>query len=53
MYRAFYSLSQDPFTKHIRHFPSRGFKDALARIRYLIETREMRVILGEPGCDKT
>ena len=56
MYRAFYSLSQDPFTKDIRpqyHFPSRGFKEALARIRYLIETRGIGVILGEPGCGKT
>ncbi len=52
MYRAFYSLSQDPFTKDIRpqdHFPSKRFKQALARIKYLVETRGMGVILGEPA----
>lgn len=56
MYRAFYSLSKDPFGKDIRpqdHFPSKAFKETQARLRYLVETKGFGALVGEPGSGKT
>jgi type II secretory pathway predicted ATPase ExeA len=56
MYRAFYSLAKEPFAKDIRpqdHFPSRSFQEALARMRYLVDTRGFGALVGESGAGKT
>ncbi|QUL98533.1 MAG: ATP-binding protein [Candidatus Fermentithermobacillus carboniphilus] len=56
MYRPFYSLSKEPFGKDIKpqeHFPSQSFKEALARLKYLVDTRGFGAILGESGSGKT
>lgn len=56
MYRAFYSLSRPPFSKEIRpedHFNSTCFTEASARLKYLLDTRGIGVITGEPGSGKT
>jgi len=56
MYRAFYSLSSQPFGKDIRpedHFNSACFTEASARLKYLMETRGIGVLTGEAGSGKT
>ena len=56
MYRAFYSHSKEPFARGIRpqdHFPSRSFKEALARLKYLVDTKGFGALVGEPGSGKT
>ncbi len=56
MYKAFYSFSREPFAKDIKpeqHFPSKPFKEALARLNYLINARGFGVLVGEPGSGKT
>ena len=56
MYRAFYSLSKEPFAKDVRpqdHFPSRTFKEALARLKYLVDAKGFGALVGEPGSGKT
>lgn len=56
MYRAFYSLSKEPFARDIRpqdHFPSKSFKEALARLKYLVDARGFGALVGEPGSGKT
>jgi len=56
MYRAFYSLSREPFAKDIRpqdHFPSKTFKEALARLKYLVDARGFGALVGESGSGKT
>lgn len=56
MYRAFYSLSKEPFVKDVRpqdHFPSKTFKEALARLKYLVDARGFGALVGEPGSGKT
>jgi type II secretory pathway predicted ATPase ExeA len=56
MYKAFYSLSHSPFNKEIRpdqHFNSACFAEASARLKYLLDTRGIGVITGEPGSGKT
>jgi len=56
MYKSFYSLSHNPFTKEIKTkdlFPSNSFKEVTARLDYLKKTKGIGVIVGEPGCGKT
>ncbi len=56
MYKAFYSFSREPFAKDIKpkqHFPSKPFKEALARLKYLVNTRGFGALVGEPGSGKT
>lgn len=56
MYKAFYSLSKNPFTKEINTkdlFPSQNFKEIKARLNYLKKTRGIAVIVGEAGSGKT
>ena len=56
MYRAFYSLSKEPFAKDLRpqdHFPSKTFKEALARLKYLVDARGFGALVGESGSGKT
>jgi len=56
MFKAFYSLSRNPFLKEIDTndlFPSDNFKEVEARLDYLKKTREIGVLVGEPGSVKT
>jgi len=56
MYKSFYSLSKNPFSKEIDTtdlFPSKNFKEINARLNYLKKTRGMGVIVGEAGSGKT
>ncbi|RNC70091.1 MAG: AAA family ATPase [Desulfuromonadales bacterium] len=56
MYRHFYGLSEKPFSKtpDPRYlFLSRGHREALARLQYAVEEREVALLTGEIGCGKT
>lgn len=54
MYKAFYSLSKDPFSKENGGlFPSKSCLEAKARLDYLRKTRGMGLLVGEPGAGKT
>jgi len=56
MYKSFYSLSHNPFTKEVKTsnlFPSNSFKEATARLNYLKKTKGIGVVVGEPGSGKT
>jgi len=56
MYRDFYRLRERPFSKTPDPrflYLSRGHREALARLQYVIEEREMALLTGEIGCGKT
>jgi len=56
MYKAYYGLTFDPFTKdtEIKHFfKSSEFKDALSRLEFLKATKGIGLITGEPGIGKS
>lgn len=56
MYEAFYGLKARPFSKTPDPrflFPSRAHEEALARLQYAVEEREITVLTGEVGCGKT
>ena len=49
MYRTFYSLSGEPFSKEIApgdYFPSRNWSEVKARLQYLVRTRGIEVLVG-------
>jgi type II secretory pathway predicted ATPase ExeA len=56
MYKDFYGFSDKPFSKtpDPRYlYLSRGHKEALARLKYVLEEREIALLTGEIGCGKT
>lgn len=56
MYKDFYSLRERPFSKTPDPrflYLSRGHREALARLQYVIEESEMALLTGEIGCGKT
>ncbi|GAA0496905.1 hypothetical protein GCM10008986_24830 [Salinibacillus aidingensis] len=56
MYKSYYSLAQEPFTKEANTseaFTSSPYQEALARLDYLQKARGMGLIVGEPGAGKT
>lgn len=56
MYKDFYSLRERPFSKTPDPrflYLSRGHREALARLQYVTEEREMALLTGEIGCGKT
>ena len=56
MYKFFYSLSRQPFSKEIKTknlLKLENFKEAISRLNYLKRTRGIGVIVGEAGCGKT
>lgn len=56
MYRAFYGLRLKPFTKTPDPrflYLSSGHREALARLQYVVEEREMALLTGDIGCGKT
>ncbi|HXX54334.1 MAG TPA: AAA family ATPase [Thermodesulfovibrionales bacterium] len=56
MYEAFYGFKSRPFSKTPDPrflFMSRTHEEALARLQYAVEEREIAVLTGEIGCGKT
>jgi type II secretory pathway predicted ATPase ExeA len=56
MYEEFYGLKQRPFTKTpdpMYLFLSNNHEEALARLQYAVEERELILLTGEVGCGKT
>lgn len=56
MYEAFYGFKTRPFSKTPDPrflFMSRTHEEALARLQYAVEEREIAVLTGEIGCGKT
>lgn len=56
MYEAFFGLSERPFSKTPDPrflFLSRGHREALARLQYAVEERDLVLLTGEIGCGKT
>jgi type II secretory pathway predicted ATPase ExeA len=56
MYEAFYGLRERPFAKTPDPrflFLSRGHREALARLLYAVEERDLILLTGEIGCGKT
>jgi type II secretory pathway predicted ATPase ExeA len=56
MYREFYGFREKPFTKtpdprFLYH--SKGHQEALARLQYVVEERELALLTGDIGCGKT
>jgi type II secretory pathway predicted ATPase ExeA len=56
MYKAFYGLSEKPFSKTPDPrflYMSSGHREALARLEYAVEESEIALLTGEIGCGKT
>ncbi len=56
MYRAFYGFKEKPFSKTPDPrflFLSRSHREALARLQYAVEEREIVLLTGGIGCGKT
>lgn len=56
MYKAFYGMNERPFSKtpDPRYlYLSRGHREALARLQYAVEERDMVLLTGGIGCGKT
>lgn len=56
MYEAFFGLKERPFSKTPDPrflFLSRGHREALARMQYAVEERDLVLLTGEIGCGKT
>ncbi|MBI1811843.1 MAG: tRNA (adenosine(37)-N6)-threonylcarbamoyltransferase complex ATPase subunit type 1 TsaE, partial [Nitrospirae bacterium] len=56
MYEEFYGLKRRPFTKTPDPkflFMSRAHEEALARLQYAVEEKELVVLTGDVGCGKT
>ncbi len=56
MYEAFYGLKARPFSKTPDPkflFLSRNHEEALARLQYAVEEKELIMLTGEVGCGKT
>jgi general secretion pathway protein A len=56
MYKEFYGLRERPFSKTPDPrflYLSAGHREALARLQYVVEEREMALLTGDIGCGKT
>jgi type II secretory pathway predicted ATPase ExeA len=56
MYNDFYCMRERPFSKTPDPrflYLSRGHREALARLQYVVEEREIALLTGEIGCGKT
>lgn len=56
MYKAYFGFSEKPFSKTPDPrflFLSRGHEEALARLEFIVEERDIAVLTGEIGCGKT
>jgi general secretion pathway protein A len=56
MYKDFYGLTEKPFSKTPDPrflYLSAGHREALARLQYVLEERELALLTGDIGCGKT
>jgi type II secretory pathway predicted ATPase ExeA len=56
MYKEFYGLREKPFSKTPDPrflYLSKGHREALARLQYVVEERELALLTGDIGCGKT
>src|SRR5512139_3583296 len=56
MYKEFYGFREKPFSKTPDPrflYLSAGHREALARLQYVVEEREMALLTGDIGCGKT
>ncbi len=56
MYKEFYGLTEKPFSKTPDPrflYLSAGHREALARLQYVLEERELALLTGDIGCGKT
>jgi type II secretory pathway predicted ATPase ExeA len=56
MYKSFYSLAKDPFSKDIHPsdaFLSKDYQSTLAALNYLKSSKGIGLLIGEPGAGKT
>lgn len=56
MYKTFYGFREKPFSKTPDPrflYMSTGHREALARLQYVLEEREIALLTGEIGCGKT
>lgn len=56
MYKSYFGFREKPFSKTPDPrflFMSRGHEEALARLEFVVEEREIAVLTGEIGCGKT
>ena len=56
MYKTFYGFNEKPFSKTPDPrflYMSAGHREALARLQYVLEERELAILTGEIGCGKT
>ncbi|ACM20514.1 ATPase, putative [Geotalea daltonii FRC-32] len=56
MYKTFYGFREKPFSKTPDPrflYMSVGHREALARLQYVLEEREIAILTGEIGCGKT
>lgn len=56
MYKRYFGFTEKPFSKTPDPrflFLSRGHEEALARLEFVVEEREIAVLTGEIGCGKT
>lgn len=56
MYKDFYGLKEKPFSKTPDPrflYLSNGHREALARLQYVVEERELALLTGDIGCGKT
>ncbi len=56
MYKEFYGLKEKPFSKTPDPrflYLSAGHREALARLQYVVEERELALLTGDIGCGKT
>ncbi|HEX5773758.1 MAG TPA: ATPase, partial [Geomobilimonas sp.] len=56
MYKDYYGFREKPFSKTPDPrflYLSNGHREALARLQYVLEEREMALLTGDIGCGKT
>jgi general secretion pathway protein A len=56
MYKSYFGFKEKPFSKTPDPrflFLSRGHEEALTRLEFVVEEREIAVLTGEIGCGKT
>ncbi|MCD8509749.1 MAG: ATP-binding protein, partial [Bacillus sp. (in: Bacteria)] len=56
MYKSYYSLAKEPFSKEIRPsdaFLSPDYEGALGALNYLQKSKGMGLLIGDPGAGKT
>ncbi|GAE95259.1 hypothetical protein JCM21714_4478 [Gracilibacillus boraciitolerans JCM 21714] len=56
MYKTYYSLAKEPFSKDVdatHAFPSKSYQEALNGLEYLQKSKGIGLVIGDPGAGKT